>query len=196
MFGLLGILKNPLGNIKQIAILVFVGALAAYCVTLWVKNNGLVEKAATDAVIISTYTAANEAMATKIESDRVELERVDGLLRKAQSEKDNAEPIYRERIVYVKAYRDNPNIAKCNLAPEWVSAHNQAATNPYVPANNPSTGGIGSNTAGSGQATLVDDGLALEIVNSNYAKYYELKHNYISLLNVCKGVTVQPVETK
>jgi hypothetical protein len=38
--------------------------------------------------------------------------------------------------------------------------------------------------------TVLDDGFALDVVTRNYQTYYELKHNYLTLLKIAKGETV------
>jgi hypothetical protein len=150
MFGLLGILKNPLDNIKQIAILVFVVALGTYCVTLWVKNSDLVDKVAKDAGTITAYDVANKAFVVQLAAERAEKQRVDDLLREAQKAALEVKPIYIEIAKNVETYRKDPTIVKFVLPPAWVSIHNKAATNPYTNSTNISAGGSGSSASGSG----------------------------------------------
>jgi hypothetical protein len=149
MLGLLGILKNPLDNIKTIAFALFIGAALTYAGVLWVKNDSLTKDLAQKAIDLSEYKVANYALAKQLSDKEKERKRLDDLLGQASADQKAATPIFIERKVYVETYRNDPTVTHCDLDDKWVSAANAAVANPYRMSSSSSASSVGLHTAGS-----------------------------------------------
>lgn len=122
--GWLSMIKGSVSPLIIVAVLTF-------CCTLWVRNSELTTANAKAVSDNAAFVAANDVLSTQLTKERLEHKWVNNVVSIANAETAAIEPIYRERVVYVEKYRSNASIAKCTLAPEWVSAHDAAATNPY-----------------------------------------------------------------
>lgn len=71
--------------------------------------------------------ASKKSLADYVE----ETQRLNAIAKDLQGVIDNAQPVIVERIKYVKQYKDNPNIVKCELSSEWVRIYNMQTDSPY-----------------------------------------------------------------
>jgi hypothetical protein len=163
---------------------------------LWLQKNSadtkLLEQAGNIVQLTNDVAVANDTISQlniKYALIDAERKRLDSEMRAHLLEKANAKPLIEEKIKYVKVYQNDPTIAKCDLSPQWVYGHNQAATSNYIGglSNTGTTEGAGLRPTTT-QAT-VNDGEVLEVVTENYTACDNLRHDYIKLKNLYKART-------
>ena len=197
MFGLLSGLSTK-------AFLVIGAVLGGMVLTLafalwWVTDD---LKDANDDIAIKQeqlkgWDESYKSLQNQLESERAERQRIDALDEGNVKIVKEIEIKEVEVIREITIYKNNPAIVKCTLNTNWVYLHDKATQRNGVsetwsgsPLEVPLyTGAIRNDWY---LPKPVTDDIALEVVNSNYAKYEKLAADYITVVKMCTNQEAVP----
>ncbi len=174
------------------------GLFAALVVTgglLWWKDSKVTEltgTVATQTQQLEQWGSAYDGVVEQLNKERGEVKRINALLKDNVRIEKVIEYVEVEVTREIKVYRDNPNIPKCDLSPQWVYIHDLATQADGLPETGDSnSGGTGLRTGAAEKngklPKSVRDDDALDTIKVNYTMYNKLVNDYRTLKQVCSG---------